>query len=336
MASPGWPQEGASRSGRWPGVGQGEALTTWLLWALLLVAMGVTYSRIDPSRLYADVSRHGIAGGLSRVAVASNFPVSLVAIALVLVALDALPVRAWWLGTPAIVLCAVTAWPGVVDQSDLDARPVNAVPAVGVALALALTATAAARTGRGIAPRRSLDGVRVAVAVGVLLVAIPYIAAEIGVYLPDGIFLMQRRLAEPDGTLAPAVHLGHHHGFDGALLVVSALLLSRPRLRRNRLATVTLLYVSLVFAYGLVNLIQDSWHEQVVKRGWVHWQIPSALLPRLTPIWLVVLAIAAATAFALRHELLRDRQAAEDGSEPLSRRREGRREHDPGGSLPAR
>ena len=41
-----------------------------------------------------------------------NFPISLVAIALGLVALASLPRRAWWLGGPAIALCAVTAWPG--------------------------------------------------------------------------------------------------------------------------------------------------------------------------------------------------------------------------------
>src|SRR5205085_2621557 len=80
--------------------------------------------RLDPAQLY-HVSRHGLDGGLSRVLVALNFPIALVAIALVLVALDALPGRAWWVGGPAIALCAVTGWPGVVDQADLDARVVN-------------------------------------------------------------------------------------------------------------------------------------------------------------------------------------------------------------------
>ena len=74
---------------------QGEAVTVWLLWALVLVAIAVTYTRLDPEQLY-HVSREGLDGGLSRVLVALNFPIALVAIALVLVALDALPRRAWW------------------------------------------------------------------------------------------------------------------------------------------------------------------------------------------------------------------------------------------------
>ena len=41
---------------------------------------------------------------------------------------------------------------------------------------------------------------------------------------------MERPGLEQDGTTIAAVHLGQHHGFMGALIVVSALLLSRPRL----------------------------------------------------------------------------------------------------------
>jgi hypothetical protein len=39
-----------------------------------------------------------------------------------------------------------------------------------------------------------------------------------------------------------------------------------------------------------------------VKRGWVDRAIPSALEPRLEPVWLGVLALAAAMALALRAE----------------------------------
>jgi hypothetical protein len=45
--------------------------------------------------------------------------------------------------------------------------------------------------------------------------------------------------------------------------------------------------------YGTANLLQDFWHEQVVKRGWTEWDIPAALEPRLHPIWLLMLAGAA-------------------------------------------
>jgi hypothetical protein len=239
---------------------QGEALAAWALWALVLLAILVTYSRLEPEELY-HVSQEGIAGGLSRALIELNFPISLVAIAIALVALAALPRRAWWLGGPAIVLCAVTAWPGVVDQDDLDARWVNALPATGVALVVALTIAATRGAGTGFAQRLPLDRLRVAVAVTAVLVSIPWIAAILGVYLPEGIFIMERPGLEPDGTTIAAVHLGQHHGFVGTLVVVSALLLSRPRLPAGPLATATRLYAALAFAYGAVNLVQDSWNE---------------------------------------------------------------------------
>ena len=283
------------------GASQGEALTTWGMWAALLVAVVVTYARLDPAELY-HVSRTGLGGGLSRALVIANFPLSLVAIALVLVALDVLSRRAWWIAGTAVALCAFTAWPGVVDQADLDARLVNVLPALGVALALGLTVAAARASGRAFAGRLRLDPLRAALAALVLLVSIPWLAAELGAYLPEGLFIMERPGLEADGTVLAAVHLGHHHGLDGALLVLSALLLSRPCLQSSRLALARLLYVSLMFAYGAVNLAQDAWNEQLVKRDLVDWRIPSALEPAPEPVWLAILALAAATALVLRRE----------------------------------
>jgi hypothetical protein len=279
---------------------QGEAIATWGLWALVVLAIVVTYSRLEPADLY-HVSRKGIEGGLSRALVELNFPISLVAIALVLVALGSLSSRGWWAGGPAIALCAVTAWPGVVDQDDLDARWINAVPALGAAIALALTVVATRHAGTGVAARLRLDLVRVVLAVVALLLSIPWIAAILGFYLPEGVFIMERPGLEPDGTTIAAVHLGQHHGFMGSLILTSALLLSRPQLS-GRLGTAAWLYVSLAFAYGGVNMAQDFWNEQLVKRGWLDWKIPSALQPDLAPIWLVVLGLAALTALALRWE----------------------------------
>ena len=278
----------------------GEAIATWALWALVVLAIVVTYARRDPVDLY-HVSRDGIAGGLARALVELNFPIALVAIALALVALGALPARAWWAGGPAIALCAVTAWPGVVDQDDLDARWVNVVPALGVAIALVLTVLAARHGGTAFAARLRLDLVRLVLAVVALVLSIPWIAAILGFYLPEGVFIMERPGLEPDGTTIAAVHLGQHHGFMGALILMSALFLSRPRLP-GRVGTATWLYVSLAFAYGGVNMVQDAWNEQLVKRGWLDRRIPSALQPDLAPIWLVVLALAALTALALRWE----------------------------------
>lgn len=281
--------------------GQGEAVATWALWGLLVIALFVTYTRLDPVELY-HVSGGGVSGGLSRVLVAINFPIALMSIALVMVALDSLPVRAWWIGGPAIVMCAVTGWPGVVDQNDLDARAINLVPALGVALALCLGVVAARRSGLGRAAGLRLDGARTLVVVVVLVLSLPWILADLGIYSPEWVFIMERPITGSDGNVNPAVHLGHHHGLDGALLVVSAALLSRARLRSVRLAAASTLYLSLVFAYGAVNFAQDLWNEQLAKRGWVDWKIPGALSPAFEPIWLVILAITVATASVLRHE----------------------------------
>lgn len=99
-----------------------------------------------------------------------------------------------------------------------------------------------------------------------------------------------------------AVHLGHYHGMDGALLVLTALLLSRVRVAgaRTRLALAT--YLGLMLVYGAVNFAQDLWFEQVVKRGWTEASIPSALLPGPRPIWVVIVALAALATVVLVRE----------------------------------
>ena len=290
-----------------PGAPQGESLATWGMWAVVLVVILVTYWRLPPdTRLATDdlyhVSGNGVVGGLSRVLIEANFPMAVVGVLLVLVALDALPRRAWIVAAPAIALCAVVSWPGVVDQDDLDARWVNIVPALGVALALGLTVTAAGHAGRGLAQPLPLDRVRIGIAVVVLVLSIPWIAADLGFFLPDGIFIMRRVAPDSDGSPIAAVHLGHHHGMDGTLVALSALLLSRPRLRPGPTAAVTLACTSVAFAYGMVNCVQDTWNEQLVKRGWLDWKIPSAIYPKLAWIWLGILLFGALTAVVLRRE----------------------------------
>ena len=227
---------------------------------------------------------------------------ALVAILVVLVAIDALPRAAWTLAGPAVALCAVVAWPGVVDQDDLDARLVNAIPALGVGVALALTIAAGRRSGWGVTGRLPLDPLRLGIAAVALVVSIPWIAADLGFFLPDGVFIMRRVALDTYGLPIAAVHLGHHHGMDGTLVALSALLLSRPRLRRGTIATATGALTSLAFAYGIVNCTQDAWNEQLVKRGTLDWKIPSAILPSLSWIWLAILVLAALTGLALRAE----------------------------------
>src|SRR4051794_7718107 len=143
--------------------GQGEeALAVWGVWLLTLLAVVVTYSRIDAAELY-HVQGHGLGLGLSRAAVHTNWPFALVAILLVLVAMRDLPRRAWWVAAPAIALCATM--PAFVSQSHLDARWQNLVPGIGVALAFALAVAAVNRAGTSFQPRLPGDPARIIVAV---------------------------------------------------------------------------------------------------------------------------------------------------------------------------
>lgn len=281
--------------------GQGEALATWLMWGAMTVAVLVTYSRIDPADTY-NVSHSGLAGGLSRSVTLVNFPIALVAIALALLAVAALPRAAWSAAAPAIALCATTPW--FVTQDDLDARWMNAIPALGVLIAAGLTAAAAIRVGTSFAPRLPGDRVRVIAVVVVFLLSLPWIAAELGFHLPGDVFMGEELGRESNGQEIAAVHLGHHHGTDGALLFVTALLLSRMRVPQRRLRIAVLGYLGAMLAYGGVNCAQDFWHEQIVKRGWTDIGIPSALLPGARPIWLVIAALAVLATFTLLRETM--------------------------------
>ncbi len=262
------------------------------MWAVMAFVVLVTYSWVAQAETY-HVSRDGIAGGLSRAVTLLNFPIGLVAIALVLVAAAVLPRRAWLAGAPAIALCATIPW--FVDQDDLDARWTNAIPVAGAVIALGLTIAATRRAGSALAPRRPFDGWRLAVAAIVGLVSLPWIAAELGFHFPGDFFMGEEIGLEADGTPIAAVHLGHHHGTDGALLVLTALLLSRVRVESRGLRLTLAGYLGLMLSYGGVNFVQDAWNEQIVKRGWTDAGIPSALLPGVTPVWgvLVVIAVAA-------------------------------------------
>ncbi len=279
--------------------GQGEALAAWTIWGVTALAVLVTYSRVEPAELY-HVSRDGLAGGLGRALVLLNFPVGVVAVALVLVAMAVLPRAAWLLAAPALASFALV--PFVVDQDDLDARPANAIPALGVAVALGLTFAAARRAGTSFAPRLPGDRARIAVAAVVVLLSLPWLTAELGFHFPGDMFMGEELRAEDDGSLLAAVHLGRHHGTDGALLVLTALLVSRVRVPERRLRLALTGYLGLMLAYGAVNLVQDLWTEQIVKRGWTDVAIPAALLPGLRPIWAVILALAALSAIALAKE----------------------------------
>jgi hypothetical protein len=264
------------------------------VWALLLATAAVvliTYSRLPPDELY-NVSEEGLALGLGRTLVLLNYPVSLVAIPIAWLAADRIRTsRARWAAGVATALCAVTAWPGVVDQHDLDAKPVNVLPAIGVGIAFVLSLRAPWER----VERLPLDPLRIAIGVVVWVVGAVWIAAVLGFYFPGDFLLGEEIRRGGEGTLGPAVHLGDHEGLDAALLVTSALVLTRYR---PRLAVGFVL--GLAFVYGLAVEWRDFWFEQVVKRDWTTWTPPQVLTPRLSVAWGVLLLLAAVVALVLR------------------------------------
>jgi hypothetical protein len=215
----------------------------------------------------------------------------------------------------AFVLCATVAIPGVQTPSDLDPKWSNTVAVLGIVLAVGLTAWAAAR-GRAelVETTRAGDRARLVLGGVTLFFAAPYIAAELGFFL-DGVpllgWIFQTGALAPEpgaGYLHATVHHGHHHGLDGLLLVATALLLSRllGGIRRPWARTLVAAILSLMLVYGLANMVNDLWIEQVVKRGWTSWQVPDVLVPAASLAWAAMLVAAALcyAAFFSRRPLL--------------------------------
>jgi hypothetical protein len=278
--------------GRRPGLL--EATGVWSLFALGALAILVTYSRLAPESLY-HTSGEGLEAGASRALVFAGFPVALVAVPLAWIAVARLRSRlALAAGALATILCATVGFPGVIDQADLDARPVNAPAGIGALLALGLTVVALRRGGLGDSQAfNRWDYARIIVAVVLVFAALPWIWAELGFYVDD-----TPLIGEPS---LHAVHLGHHHGLDGILLALGALLLSRvpSRMPRRGEGTGLAVYVALLLTYGLANALQDGWNEQLVKRGTFDSKLPSVIRPDLSPAWLGIVLGAAAIYFVL-------------------------------------
>jgi hypothetical protein len=289
-----------------------EVYVVWLLVGLFTVAVFETYWRFPASELW-KVSGTGLSGGASRAFVFLGFSPALISIAVLAIVVDRLDDRrATVLGVLALVLCATVAIPGVEDPNDLDAKWSNLPAVLGVVIALGLTVWAAAR-GRREAVRTTTGGdlARLVTGAVALFFAAPYIAAELGFFL-DGVpllgwvFQTSRPRPETPGSsfVHAAVHHGHHHGLDGFLLAISALLLSRllGGIRRGRLRTVAAAYLSLMLVYGLTNMANDLWSEQVVKRDWTTWQIPDVLSPKPSAAWAAMLACAVVVYYACWRE----------------------------------
>ena len=295
-------------TGRPDGPGLREALWAWAIWGVVAGTVFVTYARLPASDFY-NVTGTGVWSGAARLLVLTGWPVSLAALALMAVAVDRLlaaplepgPRRAVIAtAIAAAVLCATIAVPGVIKQSDLDAKPANLLAGIGVLTALGLTLFALRRTGAGpVAERGRGDRIALWIAAVYTLAALPWIFANLGFYVGDvpglhAVFMSKKVLPEPGHPHLHAVHLGNHEGLDGWLLAVSALLL-RPVLawmRPTRLRAILGGYLALLLAYGVMVSANDGWNEQIVKRGWTSHDLPSVLNPALNLGWAILLVIA--------------------------------------------
>jgi hypothetical protein len=271
-----------------------EPLVVWALHGAFVVLTFVTYARLSPGELY-NVTRSGVAGGASRALVELNYPVALAAIPILGICAARLRrPAAYALAAIGAGFCAAVAF--VVDPNDLDARLANAVPATGVAIAVGLTAWAL-RAGDVGAPTPSLAGdrLRIAAAIVAVPVSVPWLFAEAGFYAPDPILADEI----PPGEEIAAVHLGSHHGTEGVVLVLTALLLSRvvPAIP-GRLAAWVSASLALMLAYGAAIAAEDVWHEQLAKRGTVDWRLPNMVLPSIGWGWLAIAAAAVAVELA--------------------------------------
>jgi WD40-like Beta Propeller Repeat len=268
-----------------------EIAALWTLYLLVAAEVFATYARLPVRDLY-HVSENGRAAGAGRALVFLNWPTALVAIPMVaLVAAQARSRTISRLALLSVVLSAAVFWPGVVDEADLDAKWVNAIPAVGVLLALALTVFVIARSGFGPRTRAAGDRVRLVTALVLALLSLPWIAADLGFSILGS---DKWYAGFGHARLHHHVHPGNHHGMVGTLLAVTAIVLSRmlgnlgPRLR-----AALGVYLAVLLFYGLGNFANDFWLEQLVKRGVTNWQVPSMIAPAANIPWLVLLVLAA-------------------------------------------
>lgn len=279
-----------------------EVIWAWLAVLATAVAIAITYARLPVTEFY-NVSESGLSGGLGRALVYSNFSTAFVAIALLGFAVSALlagarpGVRGLVIcaGLLSLLLCLLTAGPGVVMQSDLDGRPINLLPFAGVIIAAALTWLAVRRGGiASPTPHDRGDRLRCAIAVILIVAGLPWVLADLGVYVSDLPLLDNLFMSKeiPARETLRAVHLGHHHGMDGLVLALMGLLLG-PRLvtvSHDQIRQSLSWYLPLMVTYGVANMLNDLWLEQLVKRGTVSVEVPDMLRPALAPEWAVLIA----------------------------------------------
>ena len=299
-AAPTWAADaGAGASGL------AEVAAASALWVTAALVVAATAAVTEAERQGSSAPRD-LALGLERGLVYTTLPFEFAVIAIAGIVAG----RAWDLSTgrrgrstvvaaaaAAGALSLVRAAPAVVDRNRSAARWINGLPAVGVLLMLGLVAWTWRAGGLGrLTPGGRDDRRRLALGAALTMLSLPWILAAAGIYSGDlpvleRIFL-SKQIDERTGEIA--VHLGAHHGLNGALLALSALILGRamPSLRHARLRLALDRYLALMLIYGIACAISDTWNEQVVKRGWSRRVVPPLSTARLASEFAVVVIAA--------------------------------------------
>ena len=279
---------GSARCGR-PGLG--EALVVCGTFGTVAAEITAFYAR--PSTVPHARRGTGRAAGLGQALVFLEHPVLPVTPPIAALSLSRLSART---RPRALARAACTAAVSIAlgaraaKRWDVEYRRTDGLAITAISSTLALTLDAVVHCGiGGMAAKHPEDSILAAFAVITLVVSLPWILADAGIYIGD-IPLIGRPYLSHD-----QVHLGHHHGIDGSLLVFAALALSRqlPNIRAALVRETLSAYLSFLLVYGAARAAQDAWHEQIFKRGWT-----TAVLPEVvrggqliaTPAWGLLLA----------------------------------------------
>lgn len=289
------------------GTALGEVMVVWGMLGLDAAAIYRLYAR-KSTPLGIPERPVGRARAARQLLVFGRHPALPLAIATVPVAVERLAARERVPVAGGAVLLGGVVGAGVtrVGRGSIGATAGDAVAVAGGVGAMALTLGAAWRSGHGTVGLSAggdeagrTDRMRLVLGAGLVANGLPWILADIGVYVGDvpplgRVFLS--RQAPPSGGW-PAVHLGHHHGMDGTLLAVGALVLAGalPEVRRAAVREALSAYLAFLLVYGTMRAAEDGWNEQVVKRGWTSRKIPlvvAAGRPVRRWVWAGMLGVA--------------------------------------------
>ncbi len=127
------------------------------------------------------------------------------------------------------------------------------------------------------------DYIRIILLIVAFFFALPWLFAIHGIFISDIPILNLIFLGRQPGILGtnffdyiyPSVHLGLHHGTDGYLHISYAILLSILifKMKNPIIRNVSIFGMGFLASYGLIAYLEDIFHEQILKRGF------------LPPIW---------------------------------------------------